>query len=123
VYAGIPNGPGAVLCPNSKTRRSKPGWCAIRIATSCAWLLAFPPVARGQAVAGAEPGLGAVVGTAVVDGLGRALTVACGEADGVVVASAVREADAPGTVGEGRASGCGPHALTATMPRARASAP
>src|SRR5438094_2612854 len=111
----MPKGPGAVLWPNSKTSRSKPDWCATRIATSCAWLLAFPPVARGQAAAGDDSGLGAVVGTTVADGLGRALASADG--DGAIVGDAVREADAPGAVGDGRASGWGPQALTATMPR------
>src|SRR5712691_2867621 len=120
----MPKGPGAVLCPNSNTRRSKPGWWASRTATSCAWLLALPPVVRGQAGAGDEPGLAAAVGTLVTEGLGRTVAVGLGEADGAGVALADRAADAAGlSVGDKRASGWGPHALTTTMPMARASAP
>ena len=112
-----------MLCPNSKTRRSNPDWCAMRIATSCAWLLGLPPVARGQAAAGDEPGLGAVVGTIVADGLGLAEADAVAVGEAVVVGVTEREADAAVGLAEGRASGWGPHALTATMPRARARAP
>jgi hypothetical protein len=80
----------------------------------------LPPVERGQAAAGDEPG--ARVGTAVADALGRALAV--GEAEGAVVGESDREADAAGVgVDDERVSGCGPHALTTTMPSARASAP
>src|SRR5688572_13755393 len=65
----MPYTPGAVLGPNSKTTRSKPGLCAIRIAVSCAWVFADPPVRSGQAVAGVLPG-GTVVGTGPVPRLG-----------------------------------------------------
>src|SRR5207302_946767 len=86
LYRGIPGAPGAVLGPSSKTIRSNPGLCAIRIATSCAWLPAAPPVTRGHAAAGLEPGPGAAV---VV---GCAVAVAGGVAVGreVGVAAAVR---------------------------------
>jgi len=111
-----------VLWPNSNTRRSKPGWCATRTATSWAWLLAFPPVVRGQAAAGDDPGL--ALGTLVAEVLGRTVAVALGEAEGAVVGVADREADAARVaVGDEATSGCGPHALTTTMPIARASAP
>jgi len=85
-------------------------------------LLAFPPVVRGQAAAGVDPGLALAVGTAVADALAR--TVAVGDAETLTVGLAVREADADGVaVGDEAESGCGPQALTTTMPRARASAP
>ena len=120
----MPNGPGAVLGPNSKTRRSKPGLCATRTATSWAWLLAFPPVVRGQAAAGVDPGLALAVGTVVAVALGRAVAVATGETEGPTEGLGDREADAGGlAVGDEAASGGGPQALTTTMPRARASAP
>src|SRR5258705_881242 len=61
-YGGMPYTPGAVLAPNSKTTRSKPGLWAIRIAVSCAWFAVAPPVRSGQAVAGVLPGLAAPVG-------------------------------------------------------------
>ena len=113
-----------MLGPNSNTRRSKPGWCATRTATSWAWLLALPPVVRGQAAAGDDPGLAVAVGTAVAETLGRAVAVGLGEEGGVVAGVAVREADGVGVaVGDEPTSGWGPHALTTTMPRARASAP
>src|SRR6266550_193091 len=92
----MPNGPGAVLWPNSKTSRSKPGWCATRTATSWAWLLAFPPVVRGHAAAGEDCGLGVTVEVAVDVALGRAVGVA--EPEGAVVGETDREAD---TVGDG----------------------
>jgi len=83
--------PGAVLGPNSKTSRSKPGLWAIRMATSCAWLAAAPPVCSGQALAGVLPGavvavaLGAaVVGAAVV---GAAVAVRVGVGAEVVAAA------------------------------------
>jgi hypothetical protein len=79
-----------------------------------------PPVRRGQAAAGDDPGLAIAVGTLVADTLGR--TVAVDEA--AVVGLAEREADGVGVgVGEVPTCGWGAHALTTTMPRARASAP
>jgi hypothetical protein len=102
VYAGIPKLPGAVLCANSNTSLSKPGWWATRIATNCAWLLGFPPVARGHAAAGDDPGLGATLGAVVGATLGRAVALA----EGAVVGVSDREADADGVgVADGRASG------------------
>ena len=109
-----------MLWPNSKTSRSKPAWCATRTATSCAWLLALPPVVRGQAVAGDDSGLGVTVAEAV----GLSVAVAIGTAEDALVGLADREADGTGVKdGDEATSGWGPHALTATMPRARASAP
>src|SRR5258706_7352168 len=93
-YGGMPYTPGAVLAPNSKTTRSKPGLWAIGIAVSCAWFAVAPPVRSGQAVAGVLPGLAApvglgaaVVGAAVGPTVGDALRVAVGAA---VVGAAVR---------------------------------
>jgi co-chaperonin GroES (HSP10) len=79
-------------------------------------------VLRGQAAAGVDPGLVVAVGTLVAETLGRAVAVAVAEGD--VVGLAEREADAVG-VGVGEVPTCawGAHALTTTMPRARASAP
>jgi hypothetical protein len=86
-------------------------------------LLAPPPVVRGQAGAGEEPGLAAAVGALVADGLGRAVALGLGDADDAGVGLAERVAGAAVLgVGDERASGCGAHALTTTMPRARASA-
>jgi hypothetical protein len=86
-------------------------------------LLSPPPVVRGQAGAGEEPGLAAAVGALVADGLGRAVALGLGDTDDAGVGLTDRVAEAAGlSVGEERASGCGPHALTTTMPRARASA-
>jgi hypothetical protein len=86
-------------------------------------LLAFPPVVRGQAGAGVDPGLAVGVGAVVGELVGRPVVV-IGEAEAATVGLAVREADAPGVgVGDEATSGCGPHALTTTMPIARASAP
>jgi hypothetical protein len=62
-------------------------------------LLAFPPVVRGQAAAGDDPGLAAAVGAVVAEVLGRTVAVALDEAaaDGL----ADREADGTGVgVGE-----------------------
>src|SRR5437899_360229 len=59
--------------PNSKTTRSNPGWWAARIATSCAWAFASPPLWAGQVT-----GAGAPVAP-VGDGLG----LGDGDADGV----------------------------------------
>src|SRR3989442_9340174 len=72
----MPGVPGAALAPNSKTRRSNPGWWAMRIAVSCAWLAADPALTRGQAAAGVEPGDGATVGTFVADGPALGASVA-----------------------------------------------
>jgi hypothetical protein len=79
-----------VLGPNSKTTRSKPGLCAIRIAVSWAWLAVAPPVRSGQAVAGVLPGLAAEVG------LGAAVV---GAAVGATVGDAVRVAVGAAAVG------------------------
>ncbi|HEX9266108.1 MAG TPA: hypothetical protein VF965_01350 [Candidatus Limnocylindria bacterium] len=85
-------------------------------------MLAFPPVVWGQAAAGDDPGL--ALGPLVAEMLGRTVAVALGEAEGALVGVADREADAVGVpVGGEATSGCGPHALTTTMPIARASAP
>ncbi|MDQ5857625.1 MAG: hypothetical protein M3542_05015 [Acidobacteriota bacterium] len=66
------------------------------------------------------PGLAVALGALVAGALGRTVAVTVG----VVAGLADREADAVGVaVAEGCASGWGPHALTTTMPRARASAP
>src|SRR5881628_2830347 len=84
----MPYTPGAVLGPNSKTNRSNPGLCAIRMAVSCAWLATAPPVSSGQALAGVLPGLGAgVVGAAVV---GAAVALRVGVGAAVVGATVTR---------------------------------
>jgi len=84
-------------------------------------LLAFPPVVRGHAAFGDDPGLAVAVGTLVAVVVGRA--VAVGRED-AAVGLADREADRTGVlVGDEATSGWGPHALTTTMPMARASAP
>ena len=85
-------------------------------------MLGLPPVVRGHAAAGEDPGLGATVGDAVAVTLGRVVAVADGE--GAVVGETEREADGL-TVGVGEVLVCasGPQALTTTMPMARASAP
>lgn len=64
-----------------------------------------------------------MVGATVADGLGLAEADALTVAEAVIVGVTEREADAAAVLAEGRASDWGPHALTATMPRARASAP
>src|SRR2546425_12344595 len=115
----MPTGPGAVLGPNSKTSRSKPAWWATRTATSCTWFEGLPPVARGQAAAGVDPGPGAMVGSGAVTALGRAVTAPVAATVGV--AAGGREADGAG-VGDGAASCCGVHALTTTIPSAISSA-
>jgi hypothetical protein len=85
-------------------------------------LLVFPPVVRGQAAAGEVPGLATRVGATVAVALGRADAIA--EAGGASVGETEREADGLAVaVGDEATSGCGPQALTTTMPRARASAP
>src|SRR5207249_9300483 len=113
-YAGMPEGPGAALAPNSKTRRSNPGWWATRIAVSCAWLAADPALTRGQAAAGVEPGDGATVGTFVADGPGLGASVAG-------TSAGVRGTDGAG-VGLGGAAGSGTvsgaQAPVVTSPRA-----
>src|SRR5712692_727926 len=90
----MPYTPGAVLGPNSKTRRSNPGLWAMRIAVSCAWFPAAPPLWSGQALAGVLPGLAgavglgaAVVGAAVV---GAAVAVRVGVGAAVVGATVAR---------------------------------
>ena len=83
-------------------------------------MLTFPPVVRGQGAPGDDPGLAVAVGTVVTVALGR--TVAGGE--GAIVGVGDREADALRVgVGDVATSGWGPHALTTTMPSARARAP
>jgi len=54
-------------------------------------LLGLPPVVRGHAPAGEDPGLGVTVGDAVAVALGRVVAVADGE--GAVVGGTEREAD------------------------------
>ena len=85
-------------------------------------MLGLPPVVRGHAAAGEDPGLGVTVADAVAVALGRVVAVADG--DGAVVGETEREADGL-TVGVGEVLVCasGPQALTTTMPMARASAP
>jgi hypothetical protein len=59
-------------------------------------------------------------GTFVAEAVGRTVALV----DGAALGLAEREADAAGVgVGEVPACGWGAHALTTTMPRARASAP
>jgi hypothetical protein len=87
-------------------------------------LLVFPPVVRGQAAAGDDPGLVVAVGVLVAVVVGRADEVWDGETEAAPVRLGGREADAVGVdVGADPESGCGPQALTTTMPIARASAP
>jgi hypothetical protein len=70
-----------------------------------------------------DPGLAVDVGTVVGELVGR-VVVAIGETEAPTVGLADREADAVDVgVGDEATSGCGPHALTTTMPMARASAP
>jgi hypothetical protein len=66
-------------------------------------LLALPPVVRGHAAAGEDPGLATEVGEAVAVALGRAVAVA--DVEGAVVGESDREADGTGVDGDGRASG------------------
>src|SRR3989442_9117477 len=102
----MPNGPGAVLGPNSKPSRSKPGWWATRTATSCTWFEGLPPVARGQAAAGVLPGPGVAVDSGAVRALGRAVTVAVAATVGVAAGGG----GAGGAGGGGGAApfSCGP---------------
>src|SRR5881628_1729723 len=107
----MPYTPGAVLGPNSKTNRSNPGLCAIRMAVSWAWLAAAQPVRSGQALAGVLPGLAAAVGVgAGVVGAAVAVRVGVGAA---VVGAAVTRPLALG-LDRGRTTRSGPQALTAT---------
>jgi hypothetical protein len=114
-----------VLGPNSKTSRSNPGLWAIRIAVSCAWLEAVPPVRSGQALAGVLPGLAGALG------LGAAVVGAgvVGAALAVRLAGAVEDAGAPVGTGlrlgllRGRTTRSGPQALTTTTDMATRSAP
>src|SRR5688572_29348082 len=69
----MPYTPGAVLGPNSKTTRSKPGLWAIRIAVSWACVFVAPPVRSGQAVAGVLPGLAVPVGLGATVAVGAAV--------------------------------------------------
>ena len=65
-------------------------------------MLALPPVERGHAAPGDDPG--ERVGALVAEALGRAVVV--GDGEGVVVGVSDREADAGAVgLGEGRASG------------------
>jgi len=121
----MPYTPGAVLGPNSKTSLSNPGLCAIRMAVSCAWFPAAPPLWSGQALAGVLPGLAeavglgaAVVGAAVV-GAAVAVRVGVGEA---VVGAAVARPLALG-LDRGRTTRSGPQALTTTTAMAIRRAP
>src|SRR5688500_14204350 len=125
----MPYTPGAVLGPNSKTTRSKPGLCAIRIAVSCACVFAEPPVRSGQAVAGVLPGLAAPVGLGATVGDGRA-GVGAAVAVRVAVAAAVAvevgaRVGAPLTLGlgRGRTTRSGPQAATTTTAMAIRRAP
>ena len=88
----------------------------MRTAVSCASFPVFPPVRRGQAAAGDDPGIGA--GVAGGMGLGVGLGVA-----GAGVGVGGREADGAGGagVGDGRPSGIAhPAVRTATDRRIRA---
>src|SRR5881628_336724 len=106
----MPYTPGAVLGPNSKTNRSNPGLCAIRMAVSCAWLAGAPPVSSGQALAGVLPGLAAAVG------------VGAGVVGAAVVGAAVTRPRAL-ALDRGRTTRSGPQALTATTAMAMRRAP
>jgi len=121
----MPNAPGAVLGPNSKTSLSNPGLCAIRMAVSCAWFPAAPPLWSGQALAGVLPGLAAAVGVgagvvgAAVVGAAVAVRVGVGAA---VVGATVASPLALG-LDRGRTTRSGPQALTATTATAIRRAP
>ena len=121
----MPYTPGAVLGPSSKTSRSNPGLCAIRMAVSCAWLAGAPPVSSGQALAGVLPGLAAavgvgagVVGAAVV---GAAVELRVGVGAAVVGATVTRPLAL--ALDRGRTTRSGPQALTATTAMAMRRAP
>jgi hypothetical protein len=125
----MPYTPGAVLGPNSKTTRSKPGLCAIRMAVSCACVFAAPPVCSGQAVAGVLPGLAVPVGLGAAVALGAA-EVGAAVAVRLAVAAVVGD-DVGATVAEalgvalvrGRTTRSGPQALTTTTLIATKRAP
>jgi len=120
----MPYTPGAVLGPNSKTRRSKPGLCAIRMAVSCAWFPTAPPVRSGQALAGVLPGLAAAVGVGGA-GVGEAVVgaaLAVPRAVGALVAGARLGWLALG-LDRGRTTRSGPQALTTTTAMAIRRAP
>ena len=86
-------------------------------------MLAFPPVVRGQAAAGDDPGFAVAVGVVVAVVVGRAVALCVGEAEVETVGLGDREADGVGVAdGAEATSGWGAHALTTTIPRARASA-
>ena len=86
-------------------------------------MLAFPPVARGQAAAGDDPGPAVAVGVVVAVVVGRTVAVWVGEAEAAMVGLGDREADGGGVAdGAEATSGWGAHALTTTIPSARASA-
>jgi hypothetical protein len=112
---------GALDGPNSKTRRSKPGWWAVRTATSCAWAFGSPPFWAGQAAGGAEPppwvGLGLGVGLALGDGVGA--EVGDGRATLAVAEGAVVGAGVDG----GTATGPGWSASTTTTAIATTTVP
>jgi hypothetical protein len=125
----MPYTPGAVLGPNSKTTRSKPGLCAIRMAVSCACAFAAPPVCSGQAVAGVLPGLAVPVGLGAAVALGAAdvgaavaVRVALAAVVGDDVGATVAEALGVGLV-RGRTTRSGPQALTTTTLIATKRAP
>ena len=89
-------------------------------------LVARVPAGRpaGRPSPATIPGWPSRVGALVGEALGRTVAVGLGDEGGVVAGLADREADAVGVgVGDEPTSGWGPHALTTTMPRARASAP
>jgi hypothetical protein len=97
----------------------------MRIAVSCAWFPADPPLWSGQALAGVLPGLAgavglgaAVVGAAVV-GAAVAVRVGVGAA---VVGATVARALALG-LERGRTTRSGPQALTTTTAMAIRRAP
>ena len=86
-------------------------------------MLAFPPVVRGQAAAGDDPGFAVAVGVVVAVVVGRAVAVCVGEVEAAEVGLGDREADGVGVAeGADATSRWGAHALTTTIPRARASA-
>ena len=84
----------------------------------------MPPVERGHAAAGEDPELGTTVADALAEAPAEALgrTDEVAEAEGPADGETEREADGRG-VGDACVSGWGPHALTTTMPMARARAP
>src|SRR3989442_3286311 len=96
---------------------SKPGWWARRTAKGGTWFEEFPPLTRGQAAAGVDPGAGATVGNGVAKPLVGLDGVVVRVATTVGVAVGGREADGAG-VGDGAAGCGGVHALTTTIPSA-----